>query len=394
MGLFEKLFGRDKDLTPRANEEKWFRLLNGYTPVFRTYNGELYEGELIRSSIDARARHISKLMVTVNGSAKPTLQNKLKLGPNQFQTWSQMLYRLCTILDVKNTAIIVPVIDKAGDTTGVMPVIYKECELVEAEGEPWIRLKFYDGSKAAIELRRVGIMTKYQYKNDLFGESNRALDPTMKLIDIQNQGIEEGVKSSASYKFMATLSNFSNATDLKKEREAFTETNLRDGQGVLLWPNTYKDIKQIETKPFVVDADQMKLINESVYNHFGVNEDILQNKAIGDSWAAFYEGAIEPFSIQLSEVMTKMLFTQRERENGTFVMATSNRLQYMSNQDKLNVTAQMADRGLMTRNEIRQIWQLPPLPAPLGDSIPARGEYYNINDTPVQEGGEPDGQDQ
>lgn len=74
MGLFDKIFGRDKDLTPRRGEEKWFRLLNGYTPVFHSYNGELYESELIRAAIDARARHISKLEVTVNGTAKPSLR--------------------------------------------------------------------------------------------------------------------------------------------------------------------------------------------------------------------------------------------------------------------------------------------------------------------------------
>jgi len=379
MGLFEKLFGRDKDLEPTPRDEKFFKLLNGYRPVFRSWSGELYESELIRAAIDARARHVSKLDVTVQGTAKPALQNYLRLGPNQFQTWSQMLYRLSTILDMRNTAIIVPIIDKDGSTTGIMPVLYKEAETVEYKGDVWLRLRFYNGDNVAIELYRVGIMTKYQYKNDLFGEDNKALKPTMELLNIQNQGIEEGVKNSASYRFMATLGNFANEEDLVKERERFTENNLKKGDGgVLLWPNTYKDIKQIESKPFVADADQIKLINENVYNYFGVNQDILQNKAIGDSWSAFYEGAIEPFSIQLSEVLTKMLFSQRERELGTYVMATANRLQYMSNSDKLNVSAQMADRGLMTRNEIRQIWNLPPLPAEVGDTLPVRGEYYNL----------------
>ena len=55
-------------------------------------------------------------------------------------------------------------------------------------------------------------------------------------------------------------------------------------------------------------------------------------------------------------------------------MATSNRLQYMSNKDKLQVSAQMADRGLMTINEIREIWNLPPVEG--GDARPIRGEYY------------------
>ena len=78
--------------------------------------------------------------------------------------------------------------------------------------------------------------------------------------------------------------------------------------------------------------------------------------------------------------MTKMLFTMRERSQDNFVMATANRLAYMSNADKLNVSAQMADRGLMTRNEIREIWNLPPLPEPMGSQLPVRGEYYNVGE--------------
>ena len=52
----------------------------------------------------------------------------------------------------------------------------------------------------------------------------------------------------------------------------------------------------------------------------------------------------------------------------------------MSNADKLQVSAQMADRGLMTRNEIREIWNLAPLPEPYGSQLPVRGEYYNVGE--------------
>lgn len=144
--------------------------------------------------------------------------------------------------------------------------------------------------------------------------------------------------------------------------------------------NTYTDIKQIDAKPFVVSAAQMQAIEQNVYSYFGVNADIIQNKAFGDAWAAFYEGAIEPFAIQLSEVLTRMIFTANERARGTKVMATANRLQYMTNQDKLNVSAQMADRGIMNRDEIREMWNLPPLPKGIGQSYPVRGEYYTLED--------------
>jgi len=386
MGLFDKIFGRD--VTPPRQEQTSFQLLSDYRPVFHTWGGELYEDSLVRSSIDAKARNVAKLQIVIQGEAKPKLQTQLRKRPNSFQTWSQFLYRLSTILDMQNTAIIVPVINDMGETVGIYPVYYTKLDVVAYNGEPWIRMEFANHDRAAVQLSKVGIMTRFQYRNDLFGESNRALDPTAKLIDMQHQAIEEGVKMAASYQFMATLANFSNDEDLAKERARFSEQNLKaaNASGVLLWPNTYKDIKQIETKPFVVDPDQMKLIRTNVFDYFGVNEDVLQNKAYGDAWAAFYEGSIEPFAVQLSEVLTNMLFGPLEQANGALIMATANRLQYMTTKDKADTTAIFADRGLATIDELREIWNMPPLPDGMGNTIPVRGEYYDLRDN-NEEGG-------
>ena len=381
MGLFDVLFKNRP--RPRGEYEGFFKLLDGYTPHFTTWGGGLYESELVRAAINARATHISKLKVEMRGSAKQALQAKMKHGPNKFQTWSQFLYRASTILDLHNTLFITPVFDRYGEPSGIYTPLPQRCELVNYNDVPYLRYEFGQGEKAAIELDLCGIMTKFQYRNDIMGETNRALFPTMDLIHIQNQGIEEGVKSAATYRFMAQVSNFTKAEDLAKERRRFTEENLsRDanGGGLLLFPNTYKDIKQIEVKPWVVDENQMQLIKANVFEYYGVNEDVLQNKAFGDAWAAFYEGAIEPFAVQFSEVVTKMLYTLREQSQGNLVMATSSRLQYMSNADKLAVAAQMADRGLMTRNELREIFNLSPLPEEIGNTLPVRGEYYNVGD--------------
>lgn len=377
MGLFEKLF--PKNLQPKVSL-KSFQLLSDYRPVFRSWGGELYEDGLVRASIDAIARNASKLEVAVQGAAKPKLQTQLRKRPNSFQTWGQFLYRTATILNMQNTAIIAPVLNDTGETVGVYPVFYRKLEVVAYRGEPWLRMEFENRQTASIELKRVGILTRFQYRNDLFGESNRALEPTAELIDIQKQAITEGVKTAASYQFMATLANFTNDEDLAKERKRFTEQNLKakNASGVLLWPNTYKDIKQIETKPFVVDPEEMKLIRTNVFDYFGVNEDVLQAKAYGDAWAAFYESTIEPFAIQLSDVLTKQLFSPLEQAEGALVTATSNRLQYMTNKEKADTTAIWGDRGLATIDEMRAVWNLPPLPDGLGQTIPVRGEYYDL----------------
>lgn len=356
-------------------------MLDGYKPYFSSWDKSPYESELIRAAIGARATHISKLKVETRGAARPALQRKLTHGPNSLQTWGQFLYRTSTILDMHNTAIITPVYDTFGEPSGVYTPLPEKCTVVQYGDTPYLKYEFSSGETAAIELAYCGVLTKFQYKDDFFGESNKALASTLELIHIQNQGIEEGVKSAATYRFMAQMNNFVKPEDLAKERKRFSEENFAgEGGGLLLFPNTYSNVQQITAKPYTADAEQMEQIRENVYNYFGVNSDILQNKAYGDAWAAFYEGAIEPFAIQLSDVMTRMFFTLREQTEGNMVMATANRLQYLSNADKLNVSAQMADRGLMTRNEIREIWNLAPLPEPIGSQLPVRGEYYNVGD--------------
>ncbi len=381
MGLFDLIFGNRPK--PAGRYAGTFKMLNGYVPRFTSWQGSIYEAELIRASINAVATHCSKLSVVTRGSAKRKLQNRLAKGPNTFDTWSQFMYRLATILYVKNTAFIVPVFDDYGEVSGIYPVLPDYCDVVQYGDVPYLRYKFSWGDWAAVELSLCGIMTRFRYRSDFFGENNGALLNTLDLITIQSQGIQESIKNGASYKFSARLTNFSSLEDLKKERHKFTESNLKadaKNNGLLLFPNTYSEIRQLEPKNYVVDAEQVKVINEGVYQYFGVNEDVLKNRAYGDMWSAFYEGAVEPFALQFSEVVTKMLFTFRERSEGSEIMATANRIQYMSNGDKMKVTETFADRGLATVNEIREIWNLPPLPPEIGDKIPARGEYYDIRE--------------
>ena len=380
MGLFDKIFKKQNVQAAREARDT-FATLTAYEPAFTSWSGAIYESELVRSAIDARARNISKLKVEILGSARPSLQSKLRLQPNAWQTWSQFLYRVSTILDVKNNCVIVPTYDDDLNQTGVFPVLPQRCKLIEYKGEPWLKYEFKRGKTAAVELNKTALLTRFQYESDFFGDDNAALNETMDLIHIQNQGIKEAVKNSATYRFMARLNNFNKPEDLAKERKRFSEANLSadaKGGGLLLFPNTYTDIRQLTQSPYTVDEKQMQQIQTNVFNYFGVNDDVLQNKAYGDSWSAFYEGAIEPFAIQFSEAMTRATFTDRERANGAEIMATSNRLQYLSNADKLAVSAQMADRGLMSINEIREIWNLPPVDG--GDARTIRGEYYTMND--------------
>ena len=383
MALFDKIFQPKKATESKKALQQGgiFATLKTYRPVFTDWKGEIYESELVRAAIDARARHISKLKVETFGTANPSLQAKLATGPNQWQVWSQFLYRTSTILDIHNTAFVVPVFDESMTITGYYTVLPDKAEIVEYKGEPWIRYRFSHGQVAAVELRKCGVLTKFQYKDDFFGSTNAPLDEVMKLIAIQDEGIEAAVKNSAHYRFMAQANNFAKAEDLAKERIRFSQENFSadaEGGGLLLFPNTYTNIQQIKAQPFTVDADQMRMIDENVENYFGVNAKILRNEATGDELDAFYNGAIEPFQIQFSEVMTKAIFSERERSLGSHVMATANRLQYMTTTAKVNMAQQLLDRGVMSINEARELFNYPAVDG--GDVRTIRGEYKNADD--------------
>lgn len=381
MGLFDQIFRprkAEEDVAFRRAQDT-FTTLTAYRPSFTTWHGAIYESDLVRAAIDARARHISKLKVEVFGSAKPSLQARLRLQPNEWQTWSQFLYRTSTILDIHTTAVIVPVLDEYYQPVGYFPVLPGRCEVVEFEGEPWLRYEFARGQRAATPMRDCAILTRYQHKSDFFGDGNHALDETMKLVHIQNEGIEEAVKNSATYRFMAQATNFTMAEDLANERKRFTRENLTASaeadNGVLLFPNTYTNIKQIEAKPYTVDAEQMTLIRTNVQNYFGVNEKVMNNSANADELDAFFNGAIEPFAIQFSESMTKAAFTDRERAQGSYIMANANRLQYMSTSAKVQMAKELGDRGALLIDEIRELFNYAPLPGGTGQVAPIRGEY-------------------
>ena len=390
MGIVEMIFGRREQPKALANA-KQFKLLEGYTPAFTTWSGSIYESELIRASLDAWGRHAAKLKPNMKGSAKPEMRARLKVKPNALQEWSKFFYQTATILGVRNNAFLVRTRDEYNNPTGIINIIPQSWELVEYAGEPWIRFTLANMKKRAEKLSETGILTRFQYKSELFGENNEAMNPLLDLIKIQRQGIKEGIKNSNSYRFMGQSDNWASDEDLAAEAERFnkwTFGNKKAGGGMLLFPNTYTNVQQLKQESYKVDAEQAAQIEKNVYNYFCVNEDIIQNKAVNDKWLAFYEGFVEWFAVQLSEVCSGMLFTDHERIGfANEMFFSSNRLQYMSNADKMNFVNGAQDRGMITKNEAREVFNLPPLPEPYGSQIMARGEYYDIMRPPKEKVG-------
>jgi hypothetical protein len=265
---------------------------------------------------------------------------------------------------------------------------------VQRSGEPYLKYTFISGQKRSVKLTACAVITKHQLKDDFFGEKNTPLRPTMELVNIVNQGIMEGVKNAATYRFMAQLNSKAFDEDLRKERERFDANNFQTGGGgLLLFGNQMTNIKELSQRQYTVPEDQMKAIQDNICRYLGVGPKIMTNEANGDELDAFFNGAIEPFAIKLSDGMTAMVFTEQERNRGNRILFTANRLQYMNIASKISMAQQLGDRGVLTIDEIRELFNYAPLPDGKGQYTPIRGEYKDVQGTDEDKTGGGSGDD-
>ncbi|HKM44345.1 MAG TPA: phage portal protein [Dysgonamonadaceae bacterium] len=361
MGWFNRLF------TPQAQKDadrvtEYLETINGYTPSFQSFDGGMYETELIRSVVHAKAKHTAKLTPHVIGSAYKNFESVLKHKPNEFQSIYDFLYRLRTLYEVDTYAFIVPIYTEGTmHIKGLYPLKTERVELKEIKGVVYLRYLFNNGKRAMIPYEEVGVLKKMNYRDEHFGDGNQVLHNSMSLIDLQNQGIQDAIRQSAKIRFMARIGQNMRPEDIEKERENFSKTNLSsDNQsGVMMFDTKYVSVDQIKSQPYTADEKQIEFIKNNVYSYFGINEDILQNKFNEDTWNAFYEGEVEPFAIQLSQAITNMMFTSTQKAHGNEIHFSANRLQYASNTTKLEVSRALFDRGIFGSDDVAEIWNLP-----------------------------------
>ena len=396
MGVLSKFFPRKVAQQPTVTNS-YYTTFTEPAPSFSAWGGSLYDHPLTRAAIERFAAACSKAKPEFVGSkwCKPNVRKLFETWPNDLMTWPAFLARAATIFEMDTTVFVVPGLDRDLNCVALFPLKPTYTDVVDLDGEPWFVFHLRTGEVMAIEAARVAIVSKFQYLSDFFGEGNDVMDPTLALMDAQRQAELQAIQNGARIRFIGRVNGMTHGDDLKRKREAFFVDNLSAANrtGLMLYDNTFTDIKEIEEKRFIIDKDEMERVTKPIYYYFGTNEQILENSFDEDAWSAWYEGRVEQFLVALSEAMTKCLFTVQEVTRGNRVMFSSSRLQYASNKTKLSIIKELGQMGFMTINEGREIMQLPPIPG--GDARVIRGEYYLVdedNNIIAESGGHVDGE--
>ncbi len=358
MGLFQKIF---KNSTPAIQTKSYFKMLDGYTPVYTNYQGGIYEMLQTKAVINTIATDCGKAIPEIK-KKNSKIEYMLKHRPNPFMTTTAFIERVVTNYLCDNNSFIIPIYDDYERIIGLFPVQYSQVEAIEYLGELYLKYIFPTGQAGVIEYSKVGHLRRMQYKNDLFGDSNRALRQTLEVIHSQNESLTNALKQSGVVRFMAQLSEqLIDKKDFEEQRRIFSEVNFKnDNSQMMLYDSRYKEIKQVESKPIFLDEKQQELIDENIRDYFGVSNNVIQHKFENDyEWNSYYEGVIESILIKLGEALTSILYTPSQIMADNAVYVTTNRLQYMSNESKLSFSTSMFDRGVLNGDGVCDVWNLP-----------------------------------
>ncbi|MGJ9383228.1 phage portal protein [Salipaludibacillus sp. CF4.18] len=369
--MYQRIFGKKNIDHINATQ---LQMLNGFNATFNTFSGDSYDSDVVRSVIDSIARNGAKLTPKhmfdkKTTTSKPTdVEKLLKYQPNQYMDAYSFFYKIITALYVKNNAFIFIDKDKFGTAKAFYPVDSSSVEFVEAElegqTEIFARFRFLGGKEVTLPYSDLIHLRRFFYKNDLYGEtSDKALNPTLQLIQTTDDGIANAVQSSAYLRGLLVFEGQIRPEDLKTQADEFKKSFMSiSNSGGVAATDAKAKFQELNNDPKMVDGEQMKLIQEKVYKYYGINENIVKSDYTEQQFNSFYESILEPLAIQLSLTFTNALFTRKEKDAGHHIVFSTDRIQYASTQTKLKMVEILTDRGLLTDNEAREIFNMSPLP--------------------------------
>ena len=381
------LFKKEKQLQTQTYTT--FKELGTYKSYFGSFGNDIYQSDDVRACVRALSEHTSKAnpRCTVK-----EIQRVLALNPNKYMNGKDMLAKLRNILEIKNTAFLFIERDNRNKVIGFYPVPYQTFEAVEYKDRLFVKFYFNGDAKRSLVFpwEDLAVLRKDYIFSDIAGDNNKPLLPTLDVVNTMDEGLSNAVKSTANLRgILKSTKAMLSPEDLKKQKDNFVKDYMNlENEGGIASLDATQEFKEINLKPTTATAEEADAYRERVYRYFGVNKKIIQSIYSESEYDAFYESRIEPFLVALSLELTRKIFTDREIAFGNEVWYESNRLQYASAKTKISMVA-LVDRGLMTPNEYRELFNMPPYEG--GDEFVLRLDTSKTGDTTDDGTGNPVG---
>lgn len=367
-GLFQKIFGKVKGF---AGTRQAYKLLNTWQTTFTPFSGNAYDVNTVRSAIDSFARRAAtvKPRHIRRGEGKLTdvkseYNRLLQFKPNPYTTAYKFYYRLATQYKLYNNAFVYPVWN---ELTGKLEALYNinanSVELIEVEGELYCRMTFATGNVYTCPYTDLIHIGSHFNNNDIFGENNRPVFPVLETANTFNQSMSKFAELVAVVRGILKIQASTKNEDLNARRDDFIRDNLKmenNGAGVIVTDNKY-DYTPITDKQTPIPTGQLSYVKAEIYDYFGTNEPIVQNKETPEQASAFYNGEIKPFFEQCTQAFTNAFFSGRQPAYGNEIVFEGNCLQNEKLSDKTTTLKFLADIGAITIDQVLLAYNMAPL---------------------------------
>jgi len=349
------------------------KLLTDDNNSYFSWNGNVYQSDIIRSAIRVKskaigkttAKHIRKNETGLKVNPEPYMKFLLE-EPNALMGMQQLLEKMVNHLELNNNSFALIDRDDYGFPIGIYPITTSNVEaLRNTSGELFLRFTLNDGKRATFAYSNIIHLRQDFNSNEIFGDSNfETLQPLMDVVVTMDQGIIKTIKNSSAIQWLLKFHNAISPEDLTKTTKQFVDSFLNmdtsDSTGAAAVDTRY-DAQQVTQNPFIPNADQMARTTKRIYSYFNTNENIIQGNYSENQWISYDEQSINPVIVQLSNEFTRKLFTKKERSFGNKIVFEASDLSYASMATKLQLV-QMVDRGIMSPNEVRSILNMHPVP--------------------------------
>ena len=360
INIFKKLFGS------KTSQE--IKLISETNSHLYTYDGNIYKSDIVRACIRPTARAVGKLIAKhiretnkIEINPEPYLAFLLS-EPNPLMSGQKLQEKLATQLLLNNNAFAVIWRDDNGVPREIYPINANLVEPIYSDNKLFLKFTMENGNIYTFDYTNIIHLRQDFYKSEIFGDSiASSLTPLMEVIGTIDTGIVKAVNNSSVVRWLLKFTSNLNKDDIKDRTREFAEafTDTQNGTGVAGVASN-ADAVQVQPYEYIPNASQMARTTERIYSLFGVNEKIIQSRYSENEWNSYYEAIIEPIAIDLQNEYTRKLFTRHERAFGNRIAFESSNLTCASVTTRLNLM-QMVDRGALTPNEWRRVFNLAPV---------------------------------
>lgn len=351
-----------------------YKLITELGSSFFSYNGELYQSDIVRSCVRPKAQAIGKILgkhiredpAGLKVNPEPYIRFLLE-EPNPYMTGQMLQEKMTVQLMLNNNAFAYIQRDDNGYPVAIYPITSSNVEAMQDENME-LFLKFYCTNGKSYTFRYTDIihLRRDFNENDLFGDSPaEALSQLMDIVGTTDQGIVNAIKNSSVIRWLLKFKTTLRPEDLRKNTKQFVDDFLKiedgkEGGSVGAAATDAKfDAQQVEPKDYVPNAALVDRSTQRVFNFFNTNIKIVQSSYTENEWISYYESECEPVIAQFSGEYTRKLFSRRERGFGNKIIFESSNLTFASMNTKIELV-QFVDRGILNPNEVRAILNYAP----------------------------------